>query len=1001
MHRQWLDWQRPLLPAAAAWLIERHADGRRCDLRAVRCVLPGSRAGRVLLHLLLRQCAEAGLRLVPPLVTTPGVLVDELAPADARTASALECTLAWMHVLREASPDLIAPLLPSRPDYYDWAAWHELAEQIVGVVDELSSELLGLRDVARVAARMSMDREADRWAVLERLEVRYRERLHRCGRICPHERRREVIAALVDGDTVVDPEHTLVLIGVVDLARVHRAVVRAYGERATALIHAPDALYGGFDQDGCIDRAYWTARRIDIPDSQLIIADRPNDQAQAVVRCLADLGGHYRPEEITIGLGDEKLAPTMAQAGEWADFAVHDPRGTPVLHSRPFRLLQAGLQWAHEPRFGSFASLLRHPDVESWVRRQLGKSRTAAAQPTDGAATAAEPASADMPAAPAPEVPVPSDSAPAPGTSDQVATDPAPTAAPEDDGVFVEWLTVLDRYYTEHLQDSFVGGVGWLGDEKTTRRMGILFDLVQRLYRPLAGPRRPLTDWFEPVLDVLRSAYGHIDVGTSNLSDARVAATCIEIAKALGGLTGAAPELQPEVDGPTALRLVLSHVVGLRVPEDPRSGQLEQLGWLELHHDPAPVLVLAGFNDGAVPQAVSADAFLPDTLREHLGALCNARRYARDAYLLEAIRHSRERCTLIAGRQAADGEPLTPSRLLLAGDLERLPPRISLLCDPNHALRWALPYGAPPSGPTSGFRIPEPPSGIVEVEAMTVTEFGWYLRCPFRYYLKYIRRLRLVDDSAVELDALQFGNLTHEVLQRFGEDPQLSDSTDPDTIAACLDELLDDRARAGYGSRPLPAIRIQLARLRQRLHVFARHQARRRADGWKIRRCEFALPEETYLEVPEQKPMRIKGKIDRIDQSERDGSWMIIDYKTSESGPSPDKTHRASRSSARQWSDLQLPLYHHLAAQHGYTGPIQLAYMNLPKKPEQEALMVARWTAADLDDAIGTARDIVRNIRGGRFEMAEDFPARYQDDFVNICQTRVFGGGGEDMESEA
>jgi ATP-dependent helicase/nuclease subunit B len=110
---------------------------------------------------------------------------------------------------------------------------------------------------------------------------------------------------------------------------------------------------------------------------------------------------------------------------------------------------------------------------------------------------------------------------------------------------------------------------------------------------------------------------------------------------------------------------------------------------------------------------------------------------------------------------------------------------------------------------------------------MTVTEFGWYLRCPFRYYLKYIRRLREVEDSAVELDALQFGNLTHEVLQGFGEDHDHNRSTDPKHIARYLEELLVDRARADFGANPLPAIRIQLARLRERLRVFARHQARR------------------------------------------------------------------------------------------------------------------------------------------------------------------------------
>ena len=47
-----------------------------------------------------------------------------------------------------------------------------------------------------------------------------------------------------------------------------------------------------------------------------------------------------------------------------------------------------------------------------------------------------------------------------------------------------------------------------------------------------------------------------------------------------------------------------------------------------------------------------------------------------------------------------------------------------------------------------------------------------------------------------------------------------------------------------------------------------------------------------------------------------------------------------------------------------------------------------------------TARDIVRSIRAGRFDIMGDFAARYQDDFANICQTRVFGGA-DDLEAEA
>jgi len=77
--------------------------------------------------------------------------------------------------------------------------------------------------------------------------------------------------------------------------------------------------------------------------------------------------------------------------------------------------------------------------------------------------------------------------------------------------------------------------------------------------------------------------------------------------------------------------------------------------------------------------------------------------------------------------------------------------------------------------------------------------------------------------------------------------------------------------------------------------------------------------------------MRIKGKIDRIDRNLRTGAWMIVDYKTSESGKRPEATHQAThqatgarrRDSGRTWDDLQLPLYRHLAGQHGYDGALR------------------------------------------------------------------------------
>ncbi|MGB1016549.1 MAG: PD-(D/E)XK nuclease family protein, partial [Nannocystaceae bacterium] len=668
------------------------------------------------------------------------------------------------------------------------------------------------------------------------------------------------------------------------------------------------------------------------------------------------------------------------------------------------------------------------PDVEKWVRINVARETRAEQKDSEGQEIQADPlVESASGAGTAPTTAKPNVQATA-GVSGSAGTPSASTVAehdPEDELSSAgpqaeglppgqeglppagpgqgdvkaprEWLTLLDRYYAEHLHDLQDGP--WLGAGSVRRRLAQLHRAVRKLFAPMERGRRPLLDWFEPILDVLRNGFGDIATATNNLSDARAAAACLEISRALGTFSGAAPELQPEVDCTTALRMVLTYAGGLRTPDDPRNGQIEMLGWLELHLDPAPALVIVGVNDGAIPQAITADPFLPDILRSALGVLCNRRRYARDAYLLEAIRTSRAHCTFIAGRSAADGEPLTPSRLLLAGDRDTLPRRVLRLCDANKARRWPLPRGAPPSGARSGFRVPVPEGDVPEISVMAVTEFSWYLRCPYRYWLKYIKRLKMIDDSAVELDAMQFGILGHEVLQLFGQDEQISDSPDPLVIAGFLDETLDSVARDKFGNRPLPAIRIQLARMRARLHAFAKLQSRRRNDGWKIEYCEYTFPEETFLKVPGQEQMRIRGTIDRLDRNERDGSWMIIDYKTGESGRDPERTHRkrVPGTGEKVWSDLQLPLYQHLAVQHGISGRVGLAYINLPKKPENVGLTVAKWDAGELDEAVGTACEIVRNVRAGRFEMADDFPGHFQDDFANICQTGVFGGGDDEV----
>ena len=105
-------------------------------------------------------------------------------------------------------------------------------------------------------------------------------------------------------------------------------------------------------------------------------------------------------------------------------------------------------------------------------------------------------------------------------------------------------------------------------------------------------------------------------------------------------------------------------------------------GWLELAWEDAPHLLVAGVNEGKLPETIHGDLFLPNALRERLGLRTNAERFARDAWLMELLLCTREetgRVEFFLGRQRAIGEPLKPSRLLFHCPDGQLPDRIARL----------------------------------------------------------------------------------------------------------------------------------------------------------------------------------------------------------------------------------------------------------------------------------------------------------------------------------
>lgn len=921
--RQFLPWDEPCLPQAAVWLIDRYRDQRLCDMQRVLCVTPIRRAGRLLTAMLTEACQGEGLVLLPPRCITPGDLGERLLPIAGALASSQEARMAWEAAAQGVAAEDLQPLLPRDASAFTREVRRDLAGICARLHDEVRSEGASFRSIARRLEKLDQPSEVERWKALETILQRYRRLLRDAGLTDRHDAITSALTRAAESD---EHRRDLILIGAVDLNHQQRRTVECCSARTIALIHAPRSLADHFDSLGCVIPDRWARRPIELEDQQIESAAGPFDQAQSVMSLLARLPADTSVDDVTIGTGDDRLADPIRQAGHWARLPIHDSAGRALDTTAPFRLLEGLAEWIESGRFEHLASLLRHPDVESHVFNRAQRLKL------------------------------------------EVATD---------------WLTLLDRYFSEHLHEQIDGT--WLGDTDHHARLAAAYDAVQELASLFERGQPSLAVHCASIGRLLELLYASRSAHGKNRADVRAAEA---LRDAILPFARCPTMLQPEMSAPEALRFLLAQVGETVVPPEVEEDEVEMLGWLELHLDTAPYLILAGVNDGSIPQMGGPDAFLPNTLRQETRLLHNDRRLGRDAYQFQAILKSRQ-VTLITGRQTAEGDPLTPSRFLLACDDDTLVRRVLQLCPKTHdALRRTLPIGAPPPAPDARFGLPPLPESMPAPEAMSVTEFKIYLQCPYRYALSRLLRLKTHDDDRAELDALQFGSLAHDVLKRFGRDQAMIDCEDERVIRAfLLDQLHMEATR--FGHQHLPAVRLQLARLEQRLCRFATLQAQWRREGWRITECELEMMGDVSLDIPGDAPMPLRGIIDRVDEHDSGGRWRIIDYKTSEGGRGPEQMHRDRDG---DWIDLQLPLYRYMMAsapERPISGAVELGYIVMPRKVDDVALLVGDWSESEIESGIERARQVVRDIRAGEFGWNPEHHPRW-DDFARICRTTVY-----------
>jgi ATP-dependent helicase/nuclease subunit B len=438
-------------------------------------------------------------------------------------------------------------------------------------------------------------------------------------------------------------------------------------------------------------------------------------------------------------------------------------------------------------------------------------------------------------------------------------------------------------------------------------------------------------------------------------------------------------------------------------PDRPREAH-DLLGWLELLWNDAPHLILAGLNEGIVPESIVGDAFLPEALREQLGLRTNAQRFARDAYLLEALCRRRAgeqgHIDILVPQTADDQTPLKPSRLLFQGAPDTLLSRTRQLfretednsADIEHSAAWQL----------------SPPPGLPLPETISVSAFKSYLQCPFRFFLRHILKMRSVDVATRELNPAAFGTLVHDTLDQL-KGQTFDSSTDQATLVKKLHAIAEQMLKHRYGDKLSFALRLQHEAIMARIIAFCEHQIEDAKANGSIKILDTEEPFEIPLDG-----FTVKGRIDRIDQ--RRERLELIDYKTSNSPANPEKTHLAvvakkappkhlpdeaffdHDGKTYRWTDLQLPLYVLAKRESGSERPA-VAYFNLAQTQEKSG--IERWegfTDSHLDSARACAAAVIEQIKAGIFwppnqdihEAYDDFAPLFPDGIENSVNAEAF-----------
>lgn len=360
------------------------------------------------------------------------------------------------------------------------------------------------------------------------------------------------------------------------------------------------------------------------------------------------------------------------------------------------------------------------------------------------------------------------------------------------------------------------------------------------------------------------------------------------------------------------------------------------LGWRELPYTAGSQVIIAAMHDGAIPEPVSEDEFLPKSLCDELGIRHEKFRIARDSYLLTSLiesRRKRGRVDFILARQKSDGSVLAPSSLLMRCG-EQLPERARALFAESTSPKMLPKPAACPLRRATGDKKPVEPGCLEHIsqiapgmenpftkwrkdddgnpcqKSYSPSSLSLFLQCPLSFWIKNLFHIDLGDtykENKGELESNEYGTVMHAVLDKLVKQFHSKNAllahypmaeTNRETAVEQMLEIACELAgvewRKVYNStsarhaQSLP-MEVQLRAIERSLRSFLHRHIQDLLDGWYNVAREYTLTPTMEIDH-EGTTVSFSMNADRIDRH-ADGRWRIIDYKTSSGEKNPHKVH--------------------------------------------------------------------------------------------------------------